>query len=80
MPSPGRGSGGNSESDAAYQQLCKSIEPETGSTVLAYDNAGNLSWSASGLRRTCLFAPATRGSRISAGTTVRGWADQTALF
>ena len=33
----------------AYQQLCKSIEPETGSTVLAYDNAGNLSWSASGL-------------------------------
>ncbi|WP_082443531.1 MULTISPECIES: RHS repeat domain-containing protein [Stenotrophomonas] len=32
----------------AYQQLCKSIEPETGSTVMAYDNAGNLSWSASG--------------------------------
>ena len=31
-----------------YQQLCKSIEPETGSTVMAYDNAGNLSWSASG--------------------------------
>lgn len=32
----------------AYQQLCKSIEPETSSTVMAYDNAGNLSWSASG--------------------------------
>ena len=31
-----------------YQQLCKSIEPETGSTVMAYDNAGNLAWSASG--------------------------------
>ena len=30
------------------QQLCKSIEPETASTVMAYDNAGNLSWSASG--------------------------------
>jgi len=33
----------------AYQQLCKTIEPETGSTVMAYDNVGNLTWSASGL-------------------------------
>jgi len=32
----------------AQQQLCKSVEPETASTVMAYDNAGNLSWSASG--------------------------------
>ncbi|WP_396617484.1 RHS repeat domain-containing protein [Lysobacter soli] len=31
------------------QQLCKLIEPETGATVYAYDNAGNLSWSAAGL-------------------------------
>lgn len=33
----------------ANQQLCKVIEPESGSTVMAYDAAGNLSWSASGL-------------------------------
>lgn len=33
----------------ANQQLCKRIEPETGSTVLAYDPAGNLQWSAAGL-------------------------------
>ena len=32
----------------AYQQLCKSIEPETASTVLDYDGAGNVTWSASG--------------------------------
>ena len=32
-----------------YQRLCKSIEPETGSTVLGYDSADNLTWSASGL-------------------------------
>lgn len=32
----------------SYQQLCKSIEPETASTVMTYDNVGNLSWSASG--------------------------------
>ncbi len=36
------------ESGDAYQQLCKTIEPETVSTVMACDAAGNLSWSASG--------------------------------
>lgn len=33
----------------AYQQLCKVIEPETGATVMGYDAAGNLAWSAAGL-------------------------------
>ncbi|ALN88354.1 RHS repeat-associated core domain protein [Lysobacter capsici] len=32
-----------------YQQLCKTIEPETGATVTEYDDAGNVSWSAAGL-------------------------------
>lgn len=32
-----------------HQQVCKIIEPETGATVLAYDAAGNLAWSAAGL-------------------------------
>ena len=32
-------------------QLCKTIEPETGATVMGYDEAGNLSWSAAGLER-----------------------------
>lgn len=32
-----------------YQQLCKTIEPETGAMVMDYDGAGNLQWSASGL-------------------------------
>lgn len=31
-------------------QLCKSIEPENGSTVVGYDGVGNVSWSAAGLR------------------------------
>ena len=31
------------------QQLCKVIEPETGSTVMDYDAVGNLAWSAAGL-------------------------------
>lgn len=32
-----------------HQRLCKSIEPENGSTLMAYDAAGNLAWSAAGL-------------------------------
>ena len=32
-----------------YQQLCKTVEPETGATVMDYDNAGNLQWRAAGL-------------------------------
>lgn len=31
------------------QRLCRTEEPETGSTVMAYDAAGNLAWSADGL-------------------------------
>jgi RHS repeat-associated protein len=33
----------------AYQQLCRVDEPETGATLMGYDAAGNLAWSASGL-------------------------------
>jgi len=32
-----------------YQQLCKTIEPETGASANGYDAAGNLVWTASGL-------------------------------
>lgn len=33
----------------AQQRLCKTIEPETDATAMAYDDAGNLVWSAAGL-------------------------------
>ena len=32
----------------AFQQLCKAVEPETGATVMDYDAANNMIWSASG--------------------------------
>lgn len=32
-----------------YQQLCKAVEPETSATIMDYDGAGNLQWSATGL-------------------------------
>lgn len=35
-----------------HQRLCKVIEPETGTTVMDYDAAGNLAWSAAGLNLT----------------------------
>lgn len=31
-----------------HQQLCKTVEPETGATMMGYDAAGNLAWSAPG--------------------------------
>jgi len=32
-----------------HAELCKTIEPETGATLMHYDGAGNLDWSAAGL-------------------------------
>jgi RHS repeat-associated protein len=31
------------------QELCRTVEPETGATLFGYDAAGNLTWSAAGL-------------------------------
>ena len=36
----------------AYQRLCKTIEPEIGATVQAYDAASNIAWRAAGLDLT----------------------------
>ncbi|MEN5117155.1 RHS repeat protein [Luteimonas sp. TWI662] len=36
----------------AHHQLCKTVEPETGATIQAYDGAGNLVWSRSGASYT----------------------------
>src|SRR5699024_329577 len=52
----------------AQHRLCRSTEPETGSTLMGYDAAGNLTWSAEGLTvggSGCGSKPASR--------TVRGY-------
>lgn len=36
----------------ANQELCRQVEPETGATVMGYDGAGNLAWSAAGVVST----------------------------
>ncbi|WP_258072777.1 RHS repeat domain-containing protein [Xanthomonas arboricola] len=50
-----------------YQTLCKVVEPETGATVLNYDEAGNLTLSAGGLElqsaSECNLAEATASGR-----------------
>jgi RHS repeat-associated protein len=38
----------------AYQRLCKRIEPETGATIVDYDQAGNVAWTAEGSSLTSL--------------------------
>ena len=52
----------------AQQRLCKVIEPETGATVMGYDGAGNLAWSASGLSlpntQSCDRAAAEASGRV----------------
>lgn len=51
-----------------YQQLCKTLEPETGATVMDYDAAGNLAWSASGQSYTattsCNTADVAAGAKV----------------
>ncbi|RDZ29730.1 hypothetical protein DX914_06995 [Lysobacter silvisoli] len=57
----------NESAYGADQRLCKVIEPETGATVMRYDTAGNLMWSASGLNlpstSSCDFAAAHASGR-----------------
>ncbi|URX61664.1 wall-associated protein [Luteibacter anthropi] len=49
-------------------EVCKVIEPETGATVMEYDAAGNLSWSASGLNlpdpNSCNYQEAFASQRV----------------
>ena len=55
----GSGSGGGASVTRSYsydanQELCKSVEPETGATLYAYDGAGNLAASAAGQSPTAV--------------------------
>lgn len=52
-----------------YQQLCKTIEPETGATVQDYDAAGNILWSAAGTGLTNA-ADCNRNEALASGRVV----------
>lgn len=49
-------------------QLCKTIEPETGATVMDYDAAGNLSWQVAGLSASTFGSTADCHHIAAAGT------------
>lgn len=49
----------------AHQQLCRSVEPETGATLMGYDGAGNLTWSAAGAAATLGCADASNAAVLA---------------
>jgi len=52
------------------QQLCKTLEPETGATVYDYDPAGNLAWSAAGVANLGDAAACNRPEAWASGRVV----------
>lgn len=67
----------------AYQRLCKTIEPETGATVQAYDGAGNIAWRASGnalpSATSCDQASVPGARKVSFGYDGRNWLTSTSF-
>ncbi len=53
------------------ERLCKTINPESGATLLDYDAAGNIAWSADGTALTTLVC--NRGSVTAAMKTTRSY-------
>jgi RHS repeat-associated protein len=53
----------------AYHRVCRTVDPETGSTVMAYDGANNLSWSATG--QTITEAGCGQDQVVAAAQTTR---------
>lgn len=55
----------------SYHRLCRTTEPETGSTVMAYDAANNLLWSAEG--QSISGSACSQSSVPAAAQTVRSY-------
>ncbi len=61
-----------------HQELCRAVEPETGATLMGYDGAGNLKWSAAGLSssQACEAngtTPAVAARRVDRAYDGRNW-------
>ena len=63
----------------AYQELCASVEPETGATLMGYDAAGNLAWSAAGLAATTACESDGSSSTVAARRVARGYDNRNQL-
>ncbi|MGE8226453.1 MAG: wall-associated protein [Stenotrophomonas sp.] len=63
----------------AYQELCASVEPETGAMLMGYDAAGNLAWSAAGLAATTACESDGSSSAVAARRVARGYDNRNQL-
>ncbi|HVI26067.1 MAG TPA: RHS repeat protein [Xanthomonadaceae bacterium] len=57
----------------AAQELCKTVEPETDATLMGYDGAGNLQWSAAGLPPGTVCSATGNTAAILARKAVRSY-------
>lgn len=57
----------------ANQELCRQVEPETGATLMGYDGAGNLAWTAAGLPAATACNAGGTTAAILARKVVRGY-------
>jgi RHS repeat-associated protein len=53
------------------QELCRTVEPETGATLMGYDGAGNMTWSAAGLPATTVCDATGNTQSVSARKVIR---------
>ena len=63
----------------AAQELCRTVEPETGATLLGYDAAGNLAWSASGLPASTACESDGTSSAVLARKSTRAYDNRNRL-
>ena len=81
VTAPGGGGGGTGSAASetrelfydSHQRLCKIVEPETGATLMGYDAAGNVAWSASGLPANTACSETGNTAAILARRVVRSY-------
>lgn len=56
-----------------HQELCRTIEPETGATVMGYDGNRNMTWSAAGLPVTAACSDTGNTTEINPRKVTRGY-------
>lgn len=54
-----------------HEELCRVVEPETGATLMGYDAAGNLTWSAAGLPASQACEPNGTSAAVLARRSTR---------
>lgn len=58
---------------SSSQELCRTVEPETGATLAGYDGAGNVAWSAGGLAGSTSCEPDGTSPTVAARRITRSY-------